>query len=185
MVVPWIWYSIWKFWVIYVLVSLVFHVFSTAELISPCKTVNLAVWAFSSIFLHDFTLYGIDMNYIYHISSITTIFGPLSKVTILGHKCMAILGIRRTEYRCTCTEYRWSCAWKRNWCRAPTVGVALVGLIIIATVGCRLKKKRSRKNISKTDENEDYGTYSRGWDGEGDYGDGDKVYVTDTNVYYA
>ena len=94
MVPPWIWYSIWKFWVIYVLVSLVFHVFSTAELISPCKTVNLAVWAFSSNFLHDFTLYGIDMNYIYHISSIATIFGLLSKVTILGHKCMAILGIR-------------------------------------------------------------------------------------------
>ena len=104
MVVPWIWYSIWKFWVIYVLVSLVFHVFSTAELISPCKTVNLAVWAFSSIFLHDFTLFGIDMNYIYHISSIATIFGPLSKVTILGQKCMAILGIRlkqgyKTRYR--------------------------------------------------------------------------------------
>ena len=34
------------------------------------------------------------MNYIYHISSIATIFGLLSKVTILGHKCMAILGIR-------------------------------------------------------------------------------------------
>ena len=58
------------------------------------KTVNLAVWAFSSIFLHDFTLFGIDMNYIYHISSIATTFWPLSKVTILGQKCMAILGIR-------------------------------------------------------------------------------------------
>ena len=33
----WIWYSIWKFWVIYVLVSLVFHVFSTEELTSHCK----------------------------------------------------------------------------------------------------------------------------------------------------
>ena len=95
MVVPWIAYSIWKNWVIHVLVFLVFHVFSTAELISPCKTVNLAVWAFSSIFLHDFTLFGIDMNYIYHISSIATTFGPLSKVTILGQKCMAILGIRQ------------------------------------------------------------------------------------------
>ena len=95
MVVPWMAYSIWKNWVIHVLVFLVFHVFSTAELISPCKTVNLAVWAFSSIFLHDFTLFGIDMNYIYHISSIATTFGPLSKVTILGQKCMAILGIRR------------------------------------------------------------------------------------------
>ena len=36
------------------------------------------------------------MNYIYHISSIATTFGPLSKVTILGQKCMAILGIRHT-----------------------------------------------------------------------------------------
>ena len=73
MVVPWIWYSIWKFWVIYVLVSLVFHVFSTAELISPCKTVNLAVWAFSSIFFawfhivwHRYELnlpYFIDCNH--------------------------------------------------------------------------------------------------------------------------
>ena len=34
------------------------------------------------------------MDYIYHISSIATTFGPLSKVTILGQKCMAILGIR-------------------------------------------------------------------------------------------
>ena len=77
MVVSWIWYSIWKFWVIYVLVFLVFQVFSTAELISLAKTVNLAVWAFSLIFLHDFTLFGIDMHNIYHISSISTTFGPL------------------------------------------------------------------------------------------------------------
>ena len=94
MVVPWIGYIIWKNWVIHVLVFLVFHVFSTAELISIAKTVNLAVWAFSSNFLHDFTLFAIDMNYIYHISSIATTFGPLSKVTILGQKCMTILGIR-------------------------------------------------------------------------------------------
>ena len=37
------------------------------------------------------------MNYIYHISSIATTFGPLSKVTILGQKCMAILGIRHKK----------------------------------------------------------------------------------------
>ena len=43
-------YSIWKFWVIYVLVSLVFHVFS----ISHCKNIFLAVWAFSSIFFVGF-----------------------------------------------------------------------------------------------------------------------------------
>ncbi len=38
------------------------------------------------------------MNYIYHISSIATTFGPLSKVTILGQKCMAILGIRLKSF---------------------------------------------------------------------------------------
>ena len=58
-------------------IFLVFQVFSTAELISLAKTVNLAVWAFSLIFLHDFTLFGIDMHNIYHISSISTTFGPL------------------------------------------------------------------------------------------------------------
>ena len=36
----------------------------------------------------------------------------------------------------------------------------------------------------KEDKNDTYGTYARGWDGEGDYGDGDKVYVSDANVYY-
>ena len=77
MVPSWKGYSIWKFWVIHVLVCLVFQVFSTAELISLAKTVNLAVWAFSLIFLHDFTLFGIDMHNIYHISSISTTFGPL------------------------------------------------------------------------------------------------------------
>ena len=36
----------------------------------------------------------------------------------------------------------------------------------------------------KEDKNDTYGTYARGWDGEGEYGDGDKVYVSDANVYY-
>ena len=84
MVVSWIWYSIWKFWVIYVLVFLVFQIFSTAELISLVKTVNLAVWAFSLIFLHFFTLFGIDMHYIYHISLIATTFGPLWNMGFSG-----------------------------------------------------------------------------------------------------
>ena len=94
MVVPWMAYSIWKIWVIHVLVFLVFHVFSTAELISIAKTVNLAVWSFSSNFLHDFTLFSIDMNYIYHISSIATTFGALLKMTFLGQKYIPILGMR-------------------------------------------------------------------------------------------
>ena len=67
------------------------------------------------------------------------------------------------------------------------VGAAIIGLILIAAitaVGYRLKKKRGQEDVSKPDENEVYGTYSRGWEGEGDYGDGDKVYVTDTNDFY-
>ena len=67
------------------------------------------------------------------------------------------------------------------------VGAAIIGLILIAAitaVGYRLKKKRGQEDISKTDENVVYGTYSRGWEGEGDYGDGDTVYVTDTNDFY-
>ena len=73
------------------------------------------------------------------------------------------------------------------------VGSTTVCLIsIVAIIGCHLKKKRGeqKKNANLTpvktdDENPIYGTYSRGLDGEGDYGDGDKVYVTDTNDYYA
>ena len=100
MVVPWIGYIIWKYWVIHVLVFLVFHLFNTAELISIAKTVNLAVWAFSSNFLHDFTLFAIDMNYIYHILPIATTFGALSNMTFLGQKCIPILGMRLTWFQC-------------------------------------------------------------------------------------
>ena len=56
MVVPWIWFSIWKFWVIRVLVSLVFQVFSTAELTSPCKN---SEFGRLSLFIDFFALFHI------------------------------------------------------------------------------------------------------------------------------
>ena len=37
----------------------------------------------------------------------------------------------------------------------------------------------------KEDKNEFYGTYSRDSDDEGEYGDGDRVYVMDNNEYYS
>ena len=37
----------------------------------------------------------------------------------------------------------------------------------------------------KVDKNDIYGTYARGEGGEGDYGDGDKVYVEDSNPEYS
>ena len=59
---------------------------------------------------------------------------------------------------------------------------ALVIIICWVKKKCRREPKKEKEN---TDENDTYGTYSRGWDGEGEYGDGDNVYVTDTNYYYA
>ena len=52
------------------------------------------------IFLHDFTLFVIDMNYIYHILSFATTFGALSNMTFLGQKCIPILGMRLTWFQC-------------------------------------------------------------------------------------
>ena len=62
---------------------------------------------------------------------------------------------------------------------------SLLLLIIILTIVC-LKRRCCMKRIPMKEEvNDTYGTYAMGWDGEGEYGDGDKVYVTDTNYYYA
>ena len=71
------------------------------------------------------------------------------------------------------------------------VGIAASVLVAITAVVCIicLKKKRKRSEAQNTEKDTDgnpvYGTYSRGWNGEGDYGDGDRVYVSDTNEYYA
>ena len=71
------------------------------------------------------------------------------------------------------------------------VGIAVSVLVAIAAVFCIicLKKKRKRSEAQNTEKDTDgnpvYGTYSRGWNGEGYYGDGDRVYVSDTNEYYA
>ena len=61
------------------------------------------------------------------------------------------------------------------------VAIAAIVVVII----CWRKKKKTNKGLPRrtVDANPIYGTYSRGWDGEGEYGDGDKVYVTDTSPY--
>ena len=68
--------------------------------------------------------------------------------------------------------------------------IAGVGsIILLVAVGALVMWKKKRGNgpieVIKTEENDVYGIYSRGPGGEGDYGDGDKVYVTDSNDYYA
>ena len=71
-------------------------------------------------------------------------------------------------------------------------GSAVGSLLFIGaiTIGCLCKRKsdkrkKGNKNPMNIEENHTYGTYSRGWEEEGEYGDGDKVYVTDTNDYYS
>ena len=64
-------------------------------------------------------------------------------------------------------------------------GTFLALLIVIAVcIFCKRKAKWSKEEECHTDENETYGTYARGWDGEGDYGDGDVVEVVENNEFY-
>ena len=49
----------------------------------------------------------------------------------------------------------------------------------------RFNKRAEEKKLEENkDENPVYGTYSRGWDGEGDYGDGDVMEMSDRNSMY-
>ena len=50
---------------------LVFHVSACRAGFPLQKTVNLAIWAFSSNLLHDFTLFGIDISYMHQNRSIS------------------------------------------------------------------------------------------------------------------
>ena len=64
------------------------------------------------------------------------------------------------------------------------VALAIIGAIYMCKTNCSLKPNCRALSQEKEDINDTYGTYARGWDGEGEYGDGDKVYVTDSNTYY-
>ena len=58
-------------------------------------------------------------------------------------------------------------------------GVLIILAIILAMVFWRRRSKRKDKKMMEQnkDLNPVYGTYSRGWDGEGDYGDGDVIKI--------
>ena len=66
------------------------------------------------------------------------------------------------------------------------VVMTIIGVIFMCKNNCHLKRNCCAvcEDLEKKDINDIYGTYARGWDGEGDYGDGDKVYVCDSNTYY-
>ena len=56
------------------------------------------------------------------------------------------------------------------------VTVTFIGLAYMCWQHCSVRCKRC-KDLEKWDINDIYGIH-RGWDGEGDYGNGDKVYVS-------
>ena len=68
---------------------------------------------------------------------------------------------------------------------AASGGVLVVIVVVVALV-CflRTRVKADEHPAYNTDENDVYGTYGRGWDGEGDYGEGDVVEVVDNNELY-
>ena len=65
---------------------------------------------------------------------------------------------------------------------ASAIAASSVFVIILLTISIVCCKRR--KETVKTDYNDIYGTYGRGWDDEGDYGDGDQMEVTDHNPVY-
>ena len=70
---------------------------------------------------------------------------------------------------------------------AGSVGgtAAVLIMIVIAFFGIRRIRKKLTSPVNwRTDLNDIYGTYGRGWDREGDYGDGDVSEVVDTNAEY-
>ena len=65
------------------------------------------------------------------------------------------------------------------------IGSAFAIILVTVIIVCyRGRKKMMKTKIVKTDNNDTYGTYARGWDGEGDYGDGDQIEMTDHNPVY-
>ena len=70
-----------------------------------------------------------------------------------------------------------------------TITGGSVMFILLLTTGILCYKKSRKANDATnenmdTDENHVYGTYSRGWEENGVYGDGDTVEVTDNNPMY-
>ena len=63
-------------------------------------------------------------------------------------------------------------------------GVLATLLLALAVIGICKKAKGGDDKIFHAEENDMYGTYSRGRDEEGEYGDGDVVEIVDRNGYY-
>ena len=63
--------------------------------------------------------------------------------------------------------------------------VLSITVAIVSFICWQKNEKKSNGEVTLSEENQVYGSYARNVNGEGEYGDGDKVYVTDKNSYYA
>ena len=77
---------------------------------------------------------------------------------------------------------------KKRMVKTATIVGAVVGaslvIITMLALGCFWRKRRVKEEPMDIDENDTYGTYARGWDGENDYGAGDVVEMVDNNELY-
>ena len=68
---------------------------------------------------------------------------------------------------------------------ASAIASGLLLTSILVTIGIVCYKRRGKaQGVVDTDRNPVYGTYSRGWEDDGEYGDGDVVELTDNNPVY-
>jgi hypothetical protein len=64
------------------------------------------------------------------------------------------------------------------------VVVVVVAVVIVVVVVVVVVVPVGAMPVERKDVNSIYGMYHRGWDGDGDYGDGDQMEMRDNNDYY-
>ena len=110
-------YNLWYLWQIWglVLVSLVFQVFSTAELTSPCENSEFDRLSFFIDFLYDFTLFVIDMHQNMPISLFKTLFDHFHFHPPAGIIWRVILKLRLMYLTSSINKSNWHLFYKLNW----------------------------------------------------------------------
>jgi hypothetical protein len=77
---------------------------------------------------------------------------------------------------------------KQSYIVIISVSAGAMSLALLVVIIVLVNRSRKRTNgamaVERKDVNSIYGMYHRGWDGEGDYGDGDQMEIRDTNDYY-
>ena len=107
-------------------------------------------------------------------------------ITIIDPHFYVFLGLASIPVVFTligCFYMCWGNCRKCRWAKKKSFDyICLILGIRKINFCCSCPKREQRM---KEEKNDICGTYSRGSDGEGEYGDGDGVYVLDTNEFYS